>query len=464
VCDWSMPDVQDWRMQNFIYHAEEMEAKYYGVTNYSARHLELVGNTLSLLAEVNSRQVMANLVCDFFANGYSGSMNSNPESLVRWVKQPDGTFKHDFTNFDRYLDMVAKTIGKPRTLRLNCWGEYNPKRTGTAWIDSGFDNTGERPVTVFDPATGQLSRMKQPPLGTEENYRFWKPVFDELLKKIKARGWMDETTLGYSAWFAASFPTLVDVANRLWPGGEWSFTGHNGMQDMLFRGSDTNLAMVVRHSDTVYVRPRMGTQTAPMEGKIPWGVEEAQSKVYMRAQDRHPLWFLDGPRRNTFTFGCRMYQRDEFPLNDMRLLAENYVLFNGFDGLGDFGANLYPLKKPAGGYYIPAAGAGTGWSSDYRSTLALLYPGPDGPVATERFEALREGLELCEAVMFVKNALAKKRELLSPDLRQRAERYLSERDFHYPRLDFHVRYMQADTDAKLLDMAGEVARELAQKK
>ncbi len=463
VCDWTMPDVQDWRMQNFIYHAEEVEAKYYGVTNYSARHLELVGKTLAVLAEVNSRQVMANLVCDFFANGYSGSMNSNPESLVRWVKQPDGTFKHDFTNFDRYLDMVAKTIGKPRTLRLNCWGEYNPKRAGTPWVDGGFDNTGERPVTVFDPATGQLSRMKQPPLGTEESYRFWKPVFDEVLKKIKARGWLEETTLGYNAWFSSSFPTLVDVANRLWPGGEWSFTGHNGSQDMLFQGSDTNLAMVVRHSDTVYVWPRMGTQTAPKEENLVWAKEGA-SKIYMRAQDRHPLWLLDGPRRNTFTYGCRLHQRDDFPLNDMRLLAENYALNNGFDGLGDFGANLYPLKKPVGGYYIPAAGAGTGWSSDYRSTLALLYPGPDGPVATERFEALREGLELCEAVVSIRSALAKKRELLSADLQQRAERFISERDLHYPRLDFHVRYMQADTDAKLLDMAGEVARELEQKK
>ncbi|MEI8354392.1 MAG: glycoside hydrolase domain-containing protein, partial [Lentisphaerota bacterium] len=82
VCAWTMPDVQDWRMQNFIYHAEEVEAKYYGVTNYSARHLELVGKALAVLAEVNSRQVMANLVCDFFANGYAGSSSSNPESLV----------------------------------------------------------------------------------------------------------------------------------------------------------------------------------------------------------------------------------------------------------------------------------------------------------------------------------------------------------------------------------------------
>jgi hypothetical protein len=436
VYDWTLPNPQEWRVQNFIYHAEEVAAKHYEVPNYSDKHFELVGKSLALLAELNSRQVQVNLVCDFFANGYSGSMNSNPESLVRWIKQPDGSFKHDFTNFDRYLEMVAKTIGKPRTLRLNCWGDCNPGRVGTPWISEGFDNSGERPVTVLDPATGKLTRMKQPPLGTEENYRFWKPVFDEMLKKIKARGWLDETTLGYNAWFQLSLPKLVDEANRLWPGGEWSFTGHNGAQDLLFRGTDTNLVMTVRHADTVYVAPSA----------------------------RQPLWMLDKPRRNTFINDCRNFQREEYPLHRMRLLVENYganYYGGGYDGVGDFGADLFPLKRPVGGYYIPGASSGSGWASDHRSTLALLYPGSNGPVATERFEMLREGAELCEAALFVKNALAKKKDLLPAALQQRAKIGLLERDAALNRVAFRARFMPGEEDAKLLDLAGAVAQALA---
>ena len=438
VYDWTLPDPRDWRVQNFIYHAEEVAAQHYEVPNYSDRHFELVGKSLALLAELNSRQVQVNLVCDFFANGYSGSMSSNPESLVRWIKQPDGSFKHDFTNFDRYLNMVAQTIGKPRTLRLNCWGDCNPGRVGTPWISEGFDNSGERPVTVLDPATGKLTRMKQPPLGTEENYRFWKPVFDEMLKKIKARGWLDETTLGYNAWFALSLPKLVDEANRLWPGGEWSFTGHNGAQDMLFRGTETNIVMTVRHADTVYVAPG----------------------------PRQPLWMLDKPRRNTFINDCRNFQREEYPLHRMRLLVENYGANYGYgyDGVGDFGADLFPLKRPVGGYYIPGASSGSGWASDHRSTLAILYPSSDGPVATERFEMLREGAELCEAALFVRNALEKKKDLLPPALQQRAKSCLLERDAAFNRVAFRVRFMHGEEDAKLLDLAGEVARALASTK
>ena len=434
VYDWTLPDPREWRVQNFIYHAEEVAAKHYEVPNYSDKHFELVGKSLALLAELNSLQVQVNLVCDFFANGYSGSMNSNPESLVRWIKQPDGSFKHDFTNFDRYLEMVAKTIGKPRTLRLNCWGEPNPQSAG-GWISRDFDNTGQRPVTVLDPATGKLSRMKQPPLGTEENYRFWKPVFDEMLKKIKARGWLDETTLGYNAWFGLSYPKLVDEAHRLWPGGEWSFTGHNGAQDMLFRGTDTNLVMTVRHADTVYVAPGA----------------------------RQPLWMLDKPRRNTFINDCRNFQREEYPMHRMRLLVENYGANygSGYDGVGDFGADLFPLKRPVGGYYIPGASSGSGWASDHRSTLAILYPSADGPVVTERYEMLREGAELCEAYLFVRNALATKKDLLPPALQKRAKLCLLERDTALNRVTFRARFMPGEEDAKLLDLAGAVAQALA---
>ena len=45
----------------------------------------------------------------------------------------------------------------------------------------------------------------------------------------------------------------------------------------------------------------------------------------------------------------------------------------------------------------------------YYAVHSLLYPGPDGPVATERYEMFREGLELSEAILYVQNAIHKKK-------------------------------------------------------
>ena len=411
VCAWTIPDPKDFRVQNFLYHAEEAVARYYGVTNYSARHLELVGKALAIVAEANSRQVQANLACDFFF-----SPGANPESLVRWIKQPDGSFKHDFTNFDRYLDMVVKYVGKPNTLRLNCWG--------TGGMNGGPGGGGE--VSVFDPATGKLERM--PNQFTEA---FWRPVLSEVLKKLKARDLLGDTTLGYNSQYPLPDPTLVDMAHKLWPEGEWSFTAHSGAEGMKFRGTDTNVAMIVRHSDGVWAQGPTG--------KLP------------------PLWMLDKPRRNTFCNTARSTVRDVSPLRDYRRFVEICAVSKGYDGLSEFGVDLFPMKRPIGGYALSPAGRGTGGLMQ-SSFVAILYPGPDGPVATERFEMFREGVELCEAVLFVQRAVADKK--LSADLQQRSARYLAARGGNL-RNDFVARFIPSEEDAKLLGLADEVARELA---
>jgi hypothetical protein len=423
VSAWRAPDPRDFRVQNFLYYAEEVIPQYYGVPYWSDRHFEILGQHLSLLAELNSRQVMANLVTGYF--DYRGSVPAADESLVRWIKQPDGSYRHDFANFDKYLELVARKIGKPNTLRLN-FAE------------------GCGAVTVQDSATGKLSRLPPPAPGTEENYIFWKPVIDEVLQRIKARGWLEETTLGCNDPHGQPPVKLVDIAYRLWPEGEWSWASHFCGEGMVFKGSTTNVMRKVRHADGCLVKP---------SGRLP------------------PLWALEGPRRYSFAWTSKGQLDDKSLLWEYRRQVENACM-GGYDGVGDFGANLYPLKTPSGSYGTVTAGRGTRWAQQFDCIYSLLYPAPDGPVATERYEMFREGLELYEASLYVQNAIHKK--LLSAELEQRAKRYLypqekpgrmtqqirGERDNTFNRGWFSATYMLAVEDAKLLDLAGEVAREL----
>jgi len=416
VSAWTVPDPKDFRVQNFIHHSEEALALHYGVPRWSDRHFDVIGKSLALLAEVNSRRVQANLAVDFFGPG------GNAESLVRWVRKPDGSFTHDYTVFDKYLDMVARSIGKPFPLRLNCWGEIDGQ--GRWW---GATET----VSLLDPKTGKIDALKQPFLGSAESLAFWRPVFDEILKKLRARGWLDATALGYNSWRnQPSPPTIVDVAKKLWPEGVWYCSGHNTDLGMKFDGADKSGAMPVRYIDTV------------------WCAREAVPRGY-RA--------LLTPRNQFFCFNYRERFSDKSSLTDLRRIAEDMIM-SGHDGAGEFGADLFPLKSPAGGYYVPMAGRGVNWNYPGVNTLALLAPGPDGPVATERFEMFREGVELAEAILFIERAIQEKK--LSGDLQKRANRYLDERGEAFIKGWFGVRYIQAEEDAKLLDLAGKVAKEL----
>ena len=61
------------------------------------------------------------------------------------------------------------------------------------------------------------------------------------------------------------------------------------------------------------------------------------------------------------------------------------------------------------------------------STLAA---GPDGPVASQRYEALREGVQECEAIVVIDEALtdAALRAKIGDDLAARCEKLLAERN------------------------------------
>ncbi|MFZ4395007.1 MAG: glycoside hydrolase domain-containing protein [Kiritimatiellia bacterium] len=395
VGDWIMPDPKEFRMQNLAYNDPEKVAGLYGVPLWSDRHMELQGRSQALMAEVGARQVIVNLCPDALGN--------NNEGLVRWVKQPDGSYKHDYAAFDKYLDMVASSLGKPSPLQLHCWQGDPGKRA--------------RWVSVLDPATNKIGRMKQPDLESEEAVAFWKPVFDEVLKKIKARGWLepDVTVMGYLVGIGSPQSDVTELVEQLWPEAVWGVLSHNGQ-----RGWRPSPPIKVRYSHMVYA------------GGVP------SARGYRE---------LLKPQSEILCNSYRVNWSDHTPLNDQRRVGED-IIMSGRDGVSDFGV----------------CGGGPGYPfGPATSQHAILYPGPDGLVATERFEMFREGVEMAETLIYIERAIQEKK--LSPALQQKAEQALEARSQAFIKDWFAIRDMPgAEEDAKLLGLAGEVAREMAGKK
>jgi hypothetical protein len=416
VSDWTAPDAKDLRMLNFAYHSEDAIAKRYEVPRWSDKHFELLGRSMALMAEVNSRQAIANLAINFYGGNKGGADNSNEESLVRWIKQPDGSYKHDFALFDKFLDTVAKHIGKPTLLRINCWGEVAKK-------DGKLVHNGVTSVSRLDPATGKVEPMEQPVPGTEESLAFWKPVLDEVRKKVEARGWWDVTALGHNSYCYNPAPEVISVAKKIWPDGVWSYTAHNGTMGSAWKGTEANVSMPIRQADCVWTLGRL----------TPRGYSA-----------------LLKPRPTIWCFTWRSAMRDASELTLLRNVPEDEIM-RGHDGVSDFGADLFPVKDANGRWACLGNGRGTGGPSC--STLAMLAPGPDGPVATERFEMLREGVELAEAILLVQRAIEEKK--LGGELEAKANRLLDERAEAFLKNWTAGRFTR---DTGLLALAGEVAK------
>ena len=423
VSAWVMPDPANFRIQNFAYLSEDAVARYYGVPLWSDKHFELMGKSMALMAEVNSRQALANLTINFYGGNKGAIDCSNEQTLIRWIKQADGTYKHDYALFDKYLDFVAKTIGKPSLLRLNCWGESIIK--DGVLLPGGPGDAGKGitlPVSLLDPATGKVEPLPTPISGTPEHLAFWKPVLEEVRRKIEARGWWDVTAMGWNSYCYPPVPPVVENCRKIWPDGVWAYTAHNGTMGAKFPAMEKGVTMPVRFSDCVWTRG----QPAPRGYRA-----------------------LFKPRPTVWCYTFRTDLRDWSDLLMPRTVPEEEILC-GHDGVSDFGADLFPQKGDRGRFYCLGNGRGTGGPDD--STRALLAPGPDGAIATERFEMLREGVELAEAILFVQRALDDKK--ISGDLEQRANRLLDERDEAFLR---HWSTGRFERDRKLLDLAGEVA-------
>jgi len=408
ICDWAMPDTKDFRMRNMAYHDDSCVAAHYKIPLWSDKHLAMVGQSHALMGEAGSR-----------------TFNVGIMDLVRWIKQPDGTYKHDFTFFDKYLDMIAKSVGKPQTLRLKAWGGTSGR--------GGHDIRPAAPVSVpvLDPATGKIEPLKSPSLTTDAAaaLAFWKPVFDGAFKRIKEREWMDTTAFDSCAFYGGPFDELVTLTRQLWPEAVWVMASHDATADW-------------KDGNNPWVKLRYAC------GILDFGYPSVRG--YRALLRDRPVYFCNEYRYNW---------RNSSPLTLQRRVGEDIVM-SGRDGVSNYGADLFMYRGSNGDLQKP--GGNSGGSSPGQTQHAMLYPGPDGPVATERFEMFREGVELAEALIFIERAIQEKK--LSPELQQKAEKALEARSQAFIMDWFTIRDMPgAEEDAKLLGLAGEVARALERK-
>jgi hypothetical protein len=409
VHDWKLPDPGNFETHNLAVMTADNPAMYYKAPLWSERHWKLLGECFKLMKEVGSRNVEIDLAADY--HGVPG----NSQSLVRWIKDGKGGYRHDYTILEKYLEVVKEHVGKPRPLRLNCW----PATVKGGKMHAKFATT----VTLLDPKTGKLERIRQPNPGTDESYKFWKPVIDGVRERVRKHGWEDAISMGHQAYCWAPSKEMVDVCHKIWPEAVWSYTAHNGTMGKRWAGSN-GVKMLVRYSECVWTNGNLDKRGA--------------QKLLSR-KDKTLIW-------NSVARGTH---RDTSPLSRLRQLPEE-MLLRGHNGVGQLGAGFFPLKNGRRTYMLDRGRGGLGPEC---STRNILAPGPEGPVVTERFEMFREGVQLCEAIIYIEKALMAKK--ISGDLAARANAYLDKRGRAHVEAWWAGQY---ERDQELLELVAEVAK------
>jgi len=411
VCGWTLPEPRDFVGHVGLIQSPETLAIKYGVPMWSDAHFRLIERSLRLMGQVGNKVVHIHAI---------GKSNfGNEQTIIRWTKPagegvgtpgktagPD-TWKPDYAILNRYLDLYEKHCGLPRVACLYVWDPFTGGHP--RWSKKVIEGVGA-PITVVAPTTGAASEGTAPVYGTPEAEAFWRPVIDDLRALLKKRGIADDRVMiGISS---DKLPTKEVVAflGKVAPGLKWVHQGHS-MWTHLYK-------------------------TAPI-GYVShcWNTAFPPDPAVKRYEGwRRPFLTTLFPRYGMGTMNPAFYPHS--PLGVHRNIIEGAFTGN-LHGFGRVGADLWPVIADRRGRMKSIAArflqSDLGHANVSLATLALLAPGPDGALATARFENVREGQQEAEARAFIERALATPalRAKLGDDLAARCRAVLDERTRRY---------------------------------
>jgi hypothetical protein len=420
IANFSVPDTQDYRTWIELVQSPDTLAVEYNVPFWSEKHWALIADSMRYMGEIGSRVVHIPLIAQ--------TNSGNEQSMVRFIKKTDGTYDYDFSIMDKYLDIAEKCMGRPKITAFIAWEIYlnTPKQevkfTGRedlpnhdferegAWKAARWQLRGKGPaVTVLDPATGQLSTINLPRFEDPAAKVIWKPLFDRLRQRMAKRGLEKTMVLGIASdqWPNKDEMTVLQEASGNLP---WiSHTHGGGHVGMKLEGLATVAYMA-------YVWNVQYPQAYPMNADAPKGSDSRRMYGWKRPE--------------LYAEFRRFTALNEWPLSTILLFSE--IQITGRQrGLGRVGADFWPVYKDQQGHR-------RAWIWDrYPQSLwhscnlmsHMLVPGPAGPVASTRYEVMREGIQECEARIAIETVLTDeaKKAKLPTGLAEQAQQLLDDR-------------------------------------
>jgi hypothetical protein len=378
VADFVVPDTQDYQTWMELMQSPETLALEYNVPFWSDKHFDLIAQSMRYIGEIGSRVLIVPLIAQ--------TNSGDSESMVRWIKKDDGTYDYDLTILDKYLDTAIKNMGKPKFVAFTAWEIYlaTPdkevaSREGeNGWKAARWELRGKGPAaTLLDPKTGQTSTFNLPRFEEPTALAIWKPLFDRLHKDMAKRG-LEKTM-------------LLGMASDLWP----------NAQEMVTIDKASGSLPWINHTH----QGPLGGPLAPT-GRL--GFVAYTAYVW-------PNEYPGDPRRPR-KYG---WKRPEINVEFRRFSAFNdwqpptqmivpELEITGFQrGLGRIGGDFWPVIKDKKGQRRGTVGDRYPQSMWHSCNLSshMLNPGPSGPVATSRYEMLREGMQNCEARIVIEKVL-----------------------------------------------------------
>jgi len=398
VLGWRLPAPGEYQTFVELIESPESVAMEYGAALWSDKHFELIGKSQDLLGQIGNRSVYIPLIRE--------TNFGNEQSMVRWIPRSDGTYEYDFSVMDKYLDVVEKHMGRPRLVVLYVWDlfleggqfsgdlQYCPEEVRQARLAY----KGRGPTVSVLEGRGKAKSLTLPQYSDPASKKLWQPLLKQLMARLTRRGLAKAVMLGVSTDAIPSREVVRFFADLL-PGVPWVHHSHSfwGGRDKKIEAAGSRIAYA-----------------AIVGGH--WATDRPEKRAY-------------GWRKPWVHFHRAL--KDNHPIHIFRILGEINITSDR-KGFGRLGADFWPVLKDKRGRKRGRLCNGRYPKSFWRNLTiltTLLAPGKDGAIPTARFELLREGVQECEARIFIEQALADEalRNKLGAELAEKAQAVLDAR-------------------------------------
>ena len=341
VADRVLPEPSQWSFHLDLWQNPYAVARYYDVPLWSQQHFDKMRPIMQMLAAAGQKVI----TCSVISRPWNGQTFDPFESMIAKMKQLDGTWKYDYTVFDRWVEfMMSCGI----TEQIDCY-------TLVPW-HYRFD--------YYDCATNSVKQLACKP-GEQKYHDFIVPFLKDFSRHLREKGWFSRTFIAMDErpkdQMEAAWQTIQDADPEFKIEGAANYSVESEAADRI---------------DDISV----GFQYNLIKG-------EALARRAAKGQKITFYTCCNPDRPNTFTFS---------PPAESAYLGV-HAKACGYDGYLRWAYNSWPEQ--------PNQDSRFNSRSWYSGDCYLVYPGG----SSIRFERLIEGIQAYEKIRLLRPSLNLKR-------------------------------------------------------
>lgn len=331
VLSATLPAPADWAFHLDVWQHPWAIARWHGVAPWSDAHFQVMRPYLVELARAGQKVITTTLT----PRPWGRRDYDDYDTMVVHLKQPDGSWKFDYTRFDRYVEF-AMSCGITR--QINCYSLL----------------TWSGRLEYTDAATGdQRWAMGEP--GSAEFADYWGPFLRDFEQHLAGKGWLERTRLGVDEAPAPMMQAMLALVRAQAPRLKAALAGNQAPSH--YTGLDlADFTIILDQAGDDLVRDLAQRRR---EGRV--------TTFYLCLDPKRPNTFVTSPPAEAVWVGY-------------------YAAVNGYDGLSRWALTTWPENPLQETLYSCHP-----WRRDLPpGDNFLLYPGPRAGV---HWEMLRDGIE-----------------------------------------------------------------------